>query len=292
MKRAVLIAMCLGAGGVHEAGRSPPRRRRPRSPDSIPASFDREVRPQDDLFRHVNGSWLAKTEIPADKASYGAFDILFDKAQADLRAIVEEAAKSTDQDAGFRSAEDRRLLRQLHERAARRSSSASRRSRRSSTPSTRIKTKTDLARHFARFFKLNLINPIVGYVDGDAQQPTNDILYVFQGGLGLPDRDYYLKNDDKLKEYREKYVGFVGNILGQAGDANAEQVGARDLRARDAAGARALDQRREPRRGEDLQQGRGRRSREAVSRLRLGRRGRRSSASAACPRSSSISQAT
>jgi predicted metalloendopeptidase len=42
------------------------------------------VRPQDDLFRHVNGAWLAKTEIPADKASYGAFDILFDKAQADL----------------------------------------------------------------------------------------------------------------------------------------------------------------------------------------------------------------
>ncbi len=39
----------------------------------------------------------------------------------------------------------------------------------------------------------------------------HDILYVYQGGLGLPDRDYYLKNDDKLKEYREKYVGFVGN---------------------------------------------------------------------------------
>ena len=44
-----------------------------------------------------------------------------------------------------------------------------------------------------------------------------------QGGLGLPDRDYYLKNDDKLKEYREKYVGFVGNILGQAGDADASK---------------------------------------------------------------------
>jgi predicted metalloendopeptidase len=84
-----------------------------------------------------------------------------------------------------------------------------------------IKTKADLARHFAHFFKLNLINPIVGYVDGDAQQPTNDILYAFQGGLGLPDRDYYIKNDDKLKEYREKYVSFVGNILGQAGDASA-----------------------------------------------------------------------
>ena len=70
-----------------------------------------------------------------------------------------------------------------------------------------LKTKSDVARHFGRFFKLNLINPMVGYVDGDAQQPTHDILYVYQGGLGLPDRDYYLQNDPKLKEYRDKYVG-------------------------------------------------------------------------------------
>jgi hypothetical protein len=67
--------------GVHETGRAGCAGRKRRSLDWIPASFDRAVRPQDDLFRHVNGSWLAKTEIPADKASYGAFDILFDKAQ-------------------------------------------------------------------------------------------------------------------------------------------------------------------------------------------------------------------
>ena len=71
----------------------------------------------------------------------------------------------------------------------------------------RIKTKTDLARYFARMFKLNLLNPLVGYVEGDAQQPDREILYVIQGGLGLPDRDYYLKDDPTLKQYREKYVG-------------------------------------------------------------------------------------
>src|SRR6476660_1247693 len=59
-----------------------------------PAAFDKNVRVQDDLFRHVNGAWLNTTQIPADKASYGAFDILFDKAQQDLRTIVEDAAKS------------------------------------------------------------------------------------------------------------------------------------------------------------------------------------------------------
>src|SRR6188768_2337431 len=94
MKRAVLMAMCLGAMACMKPADPAAPARAPES-GLDPESFDKEVRPQDDLFRHVNGSWLARTEIPADKASYGAFDILFDKAQADLRAIVEEAAKST-----------------------------------------------------------------------------------------------------------------------------------------------------------------------------------------------------
>jgi predicted metalloendopeptidase len=86
-----------------------------------------------------------------------------------------------------------------------------------------IATKTELAQHFARFFKMNLINPVVGYVEGDAQQPTQEILYLYQGGLGLPDRDYYLKDDAKLKEYREKYVAFVQSILQMAGDGAANK---------------------------------------------------------------------
>jgi predicted metalloendopeptidase len=89
-----------------------------------------------------------------------------------------------------------------------------------------IKTKTDLARHFGKFFKLNLINPVVGYVDGDAQQPTHDVLYLYQGGLGLPDRDYYLKDDPKLKEYREKYVAFLTTILQLSGDPAAANTAA------------------------------------------------------------------
>ena len=219
MKRAVLLAMCLGAAACMKPA-EPNAATKAVESGLDPESFDKEVRPQDDLFRHVNGSWLARTEIPADKASYGAFDMLFDKAQADLRAIVEEAAKSTTRTPGSEA----QKIGDFYESFM----NEPRAEQLGITPLKpeldaidAIKTKTDLARHFARFFKLNLINPIVGYVDGDAQQPTNDILYVFQGGLGLPDRDYYIKNDDKLKEYREKYVGFVGNILGQAGDANA-----------------------------------------------------------------------
>src|SRR4051812_8725816 len=66
---------------------------RPVPPSGIDRStFDPAVRPQDDLFRHVNGAWLAKAEIPADRAVYGSFVQLVEKAEADLRAIIEKAA--------------------------------------------------------------------------------------------------------------------------------------------------------------------------------------------------------
>src|SRR6476646_11013083 len=57
-----------------------------------PATFDASVRPQDDLYRFVNGRWLATTEIPSDRVAYGAFTELTEKTEADLRAIIEEAA--------------------------------------------------------------------------------------------------------------------------------------------------------------------------------------------------------
>jgi putative endopeptidase len=219
MNRAFLIALCLTAAAcMKPAEPSAP----PKAVESglEPASFDKAVRPQDDLFRHVNGSWLKSTEIPADKASYGAFDILFDKAQADLRAIVEEASKSASKTPGS----DAQKIGDFYEsfmNEARAEELALRPLQGELDAIDALKTKADVARHFAHFFKLNLINPIVGYVDGDAQEPGKDILYVYQGGLGLPDRDYYLKNDDKLKEYREKYASFVSNVLGMAGDQSA-----------------------------------------------------------------------
>lgn len=224
MKRAVLIALCLTAAAcMKPAEPAAP----PKTVESglEPASFDKSVRPQDDLFRHVNGAWLNSTQIPADKATYGAFDILFDKAQADLRAIVEEAAKSANKAPGSEAQKIGDFYDSfMNEKRAEELGLTPLKSELDAIEA--LKTKTDVARAFAHFFKLNLINPIVGYVDGDAQEPGKDILYVYQGGLGLPDRDYYLKNDDKLKEYREKYVGFVGNILGMAGD----QAAAKDAR--------------------------------------------------------------
>ena len=157
-----------------------------------------------------------------------------------------------------------------------------------------IKTKTDLARHFAQLLQAESDQPdrrATSTATRSSRRTT--ILYVFQGGLGLPDRDYYLKNDAKLKEYREKYVGFVGNDPRARPATPTPSKSAREIFvARDAAGPRALDQRREPRRGEDLQQGHASPIWRSSSPASTGTRGRRSSASTACPRSWSANRAT
>ena len=176
MNRAFLFALCVAAAAcMKPAAPSAPAG----SVESglEPASFDKTVRPQDDLFRHVNGAWLASTEIPGDKASYGAFDILFDKAQSDLRAIVEQAAASANKPAGS----DAQKIGDFYEsfmNEARAEELGLAPLRPELEAIDALKTKSDLARRFAHFFKLNLINPIVGYVDGDAQEPGKDILYL------------------------------------------------------------------------------------------------------------------
>ena len=181
--------------------------------------------------------------------------MLFEKSQTDLRALAEDLAKSTSRAPGsdaqkigdfYQSFLDEARVEQL-----------------GLTPLTAqlaeidaLKTKTDLARYFARAFKMNLTNPVVGFVDGDAGDPTREILYLFQGGLGMPDRDYYLK-DEAAADAVPRPVPRVPDHGAQDGrPAVARGSGQRHLRARAPHRPGPLDQRREPRRGEDLQQGR------------------------------------
>jgi predicted metalloendopeptidase len=191
------------------------------------AAADATVRIQDDLFRHVNGTWLANTEIPADRSSWGAFVRLAEKSQNDLRAIAEEAAKSQTKTPGSDAQKIGDFYDSFMNEAKAEQLGMSPLDAELAAINA-IRTKEELARHFARFFKMNLTNPLIGYVDGDAGQPDHEILYVYQGGLGMPDRDYYLKDDARLKEYREKYVSFVEDVLKLGGQSN-PGAGAREI---------------------------------------------------------------
>ena len=185
------------------------------------ANFDRGVRPQDDFYRHVNGTWLKNTEIPADKARYGAFIKLIDDSEARLRTIIEESANKADKKAGsdeqkvgdlYASFMDEAKLEELGlkplqpelDRIA------------------AVKDKQDLPKLMAHLSRIGAPVPINGYVNQDAKDPTQYIFYVVQSGLGLPDRDFYLSDDAKFKEIRAAYVAHMGKMLALAGEPRPE----------------------------------------------------------------------
>jgi len=187
------------------------------------ASFDRTVRPQDDLYKYVNGAWLAKTEIPADRGVYGGFYEAIDRTQERLREIVEAAAKAT----GKAPGSDEQKLGDFHT-AFMDEARANQLGRKPLEPELAsidaLSTKTALVRHMARMMMLNMTTLVGGYVDGDAQAPDTSVLYLAQSGLGLPDREYYLKDDPKLKEYRQKYTAYVAKMLTLAGQPEADRA--------------------------------------------------------------------
>ena len=214
MKR--IIVLCVLAGVVML---SPVSAQKPATPLLVSGidvtAFDKTVRPQDDFFRYVNGAWLDKTPIPADKSSYGSFEMLFDKAEVDLRAIVEEAGKS-----GGAPGSDSRKIGDFYASfmdEAKIESLGVTPLRAELAAIDAITTKSDLARAFAHMLALGCDTPLAAFSEGDFKDPKNNSAFVYQSGLGLPDRDYYVKDDAKLAEYRTKYVAFLASMHRLAG---------------------------------------------------------------------------
>jgi putative endopeptidase len=179
-------------------------------------AFDKSVRPQDDLFRYVNGGWLDKTAIPADKSRYGSFDAISDKAQEDLRTIVEEARKTP----GAPGADSRKVgdFYAAFMDEARAEQLGIKPLAQELAAIDAVRTKADLARQLARMMKIDCDTPLGAGPINDFMDPKVNALFVGQAGLGLPDRDYYLKDDAKLAEYRTKYVAMLSSLLKLAGD--------------------------------------------------------------------------
>jgi predicted metalloendopeptidase len=180
--------------------------------------IDSSVRAQDDFFRHLNGKWLATTEIPGEMSSWGVWEKLFEDTQPQLRSIIESAAAKGD------SAETKRIgdyyaafmdearLEQLGlqplqselERIA------------------ALKDKKELPSVFAHANLLGSSAPIDFAIHQDNKDSTKYVIDFQQSGLGLPDRDYYLKKDDaKMAETVAKYEQTISKMLALAGDANA-----------------------------------------------------------------------
>lgn len=181
-------------------------------------NIDQSVRPQDDLYRYVNNNWLKSTTIPADKSNYGTFTILFDQSLDRLKLIVEEASaakaepgtetqkvgdfyKSYIQTEKLESLGIKPIEKYLQEVEA-------------------ISDAEQLAAWFARGQHIGLGSPIRFFVGQDDKNATQYIGNFYQGGLGLPDRDYYFKDDEKSKSVRAAYLKHIETMFGLAGFAD------------------------------------------------------------------------
>jgi predicted metalloendopeptidase len=180
------------------------------------SAMDKSVRPQDDLFRHVNGTWLETTEFPAEYASAGIGIMLFEKAQADVHAILLEAAA-----AGESATPDMHRLGDMYTSfmdEARVEAQGVLPLKPLFAKIAAIDGPQALARFFGRAQGLGVSVPIGVYVYPDARNSTHNVAYVSQDGLGLPNRDYYLRTEDTYVEFRRKYVEYLAKLFTLAGE--------------------------------------------------------------------------
>ncbi|MDE3044587.1 MAG: peptidase M13 [Acidobacteriota bacterium] len=181
-----------------------------------------EIRPQDDLFRHVNGKWIEATEIPSDTPRYGAFMMLRDLSEARVRDLLEDA---TNAPAGSDERKCGDLYQSfLDEEAAQ---------RRGATPLRRYLTAIDelhnteeLIATLARLQRDGAASLFDFYVSGDPGEPTRNVVILEQGGLSLPNESYY--REDHAAGLREAFVAHVATMFTLAGidepDARAQRV--------------------------------------------------------------------
>ncbi len=182
-------------------------------------SFDRSVRPQDDFNRFVNGKWIDRTEIPADRSSFGSFDALREQSDAWIREIVEEAA-SADAAHGTN-------LQKVGDFYAAFMDSATIESRGIAPlaePMDVIKgltSSSQLPDVLARMERYGVVGPVGVGVGQDQKNSSAYIVSVGQSGLGLPDKSYYENQDEKFVQLRAAYVDYLTKILSLANQPDA-----------------------------------------------------------------------
>jgi putative endopeptidase len=182
----------------------------PRPSGIATAELSDDVRPQDDLFRHVNARWMAETEIPPDRAAHGAFHALHDQAEIDVRALAEAAASSASAEPGSDERKVGDLWTSFMDEAGA--------ERRDAAPLAddladirAVASAGELAGLLGRLGRHGTPGLAAWYVDNDGDDATRYIVNLVQAGLGLPDEAYY--REDAYAEVRAAYVTHVAAML-------------------------------------------------------------------------------
>lgn len=175
------------------------------------AGIDKSVAPGEDFFKFANGNWIKNSPIPASESRWGSFNEVTERNNIILKQIVESAAANTKATVGSNIQKVGTVYRLYTDTVARNNMGM-----KPIEPMLQMianaKDKNDLIGLVA-YLHQNGIRPFFGVgVSQDLKNSTSYILYASQGGLSLPDRDYYLKDDEKSKKIREAFVAYIAEL--------------------------------------------------------------------------------
>jgi predicted metalloendopeptidase len=189
-----------------------------------PAELSSAATPKNDFFDYVNADWLAANPIPPERSSYGVMQQLQEQTEQQLREILERPAASDSDEA--------RKIRDLYASFMDEARIESLRLAPLAEELASIEALPDHAAvmdYFGQALRIGVTVPLNFYVDGDANDPERSLAYIWQDGLGMPDRDYYLQADGKLAETRAKYREHIQRLHELAGIDNGAAITERIL---------------------------------------------------------------
>lgn len=173
-------------------------------------NFDKSIRPQDNLFNHVNGRWLMRTEIPEDKSNYGSFTALSDEAVANVKALMIEASKTSGATGNAQKIGD--FYKSFMDTSAIEQAGID-----PLMPEMEkidsLKTTEDVIRHFGYLQQVGIGGPIAFFVGADAKNSKANLAAVFQSGTSLPDRDYYFVDNPKFQKARTALRTYIKTLF-------------------------------------------------------------------------------
>jgi putative endopeptidase len=180
----------------------------------LPGHRDDSVRPQDDLFGHANGTWVRETEIPGDRGRYGTFDMLREQSDERVRLIIERAAADATAEPGSPTRKVGDLYNSFMDEA--------RAEERGTDPIREhlarveaVSSVGELFRTMGAFQRIGIPGLVELGVAPDAKNPEEYVVYLGQGGLGLPDESYY--REERHAAVRTAYLPHVARMLSLAG---------------------------------------------------------------------------
>jgi len=207
----LVVAFRLLAESQPQTQQTPP-------PPLDPTSRDQSVKPQEDFFMYANGGWIKRTEIPPEYSRWGSFNELIENNNDALHGVAEKAENAN---VDARLAADTQKVGDYYASGMDEKTIESVRLHPLDEEFQRIgsiKDRGELLKEIARLHSIG-VGVLFGFASGqDAKDSTHEIAQAVQGGLGLPDRDYYTKTDEASKKLRDQYVEHVAKMLTLTGE--------------------------------------------------------------------------